>query len=101
MKRTISILTALLFGFLGFFQSTDIQDVFNKGDITDLSNTVSIVNRKIPNFSVDEKGDFTILQVTDTHLMNGIAINDTRTLLSIEEEGLSLLVIPLPYLNRQ
>lgn len=86
MKRTISIVTALLFGILGFFQTTDIEDVYNKGDIMGLSNTISIVNRAIPDFSVDEKGDFTVLQVTDTHLMNGLAINDTRTLLSIEEE---------------
>ena len=68
-----------------------------EGDISGFSATVSIIDREVPDFTVDEKGDFTILQFTDTHFINGETKNDRKTLDAIkrltEEQKPDLVVV--------
>lgn len=50
------------------------------------SEQYSVVDRKVPSFSVDGGGDFRVLQFTDTHLMNGSTKNDVSTLNSMKNQ---------------
>lgn len=60
-----------------------VNEMKNKGDITGFAQTVN-VQKELPDLYADEKGDFTVLQITDTHFTTGISFSDISTLKKME-----------------
>lgn len=63
---------------LAFTSCTASPD--SAGDITGYAQNNTIVDRSVPSFTVDADGDFTVLQFSDTHLINGATKKDVKTL---------------------
>ncbi|MCH5192093.1 MAG: metallophosphoesterase [Oscillospiraceae bacterium] len=75
----LAIIMAVIICFASCGRST-------KGDITGFAAENSIIGREVPLFTVDENGDFTVLQFSDTHLISGSTSKDTKTLESIKSQ---------------
>lgn len=78
MKKTISILLVLFMFVFAFTSCT--MSANTTGDITGYAQNNSIIGRAVPSFTVDENGDFTVLQFSDTHLISGNTKKDIKTL---------------------
>ncbi|MGN0571378.1 MAG: metallophosphoesterase family protein [Candidatus Fimenecus sp.] len=78
MKKTVSILT--VFFMVLFLFSSCVFSADSTGDISGYAQMHSIIDRAIPAFSVNENGDFTVLQFSDTHLISGNTKKDRKTL---------------------
>lgn len=78
MKKRLSVLTVFLM-ILFLFSSCAVSSD-SAGDISGYAQMHSIVGREIPTFSVNETGDFTVLQFSDTHLISGSTKKDSKTL---------------------
>lgn len=94
MKKTVS-LVCILTVFVLLFSSCSSNGV--EGDISGYANNKSIVGRDIPALSVADDGSFSILQFSDTHLINGSTKKDVKTLEAIktqlDEEKPDLVVV--------
>ena len=90
LKRFFSVLLAMFVSVIGFFPSSSLNDILNKGDITGRSDLISVDDRDLPDFEVGADGIFTVLQITDTHFFNGIWYKDTKTLFAIKEQIIAL-----------
>lgn len=93
MKKTTSILLVLCL----LLTVVSLSSCGKEGDITGYGDTVSIVGRAVPTFTVAENGDFTVLQFTDTHFISGSTKKDEKTLAAmraqIEAQKPDLVVI--------
>lgn len=78
MKKTISILSVLLMLVLLFSSCAALPD--SAEDITGCAQNNTIIGRVVPSFTVDENGDFMVLQFSDTHLISGNTKKDIKTL---------------------
>lgn len=78
MKKTVSVISVLLMFII--LLSSCVGSPDSSGDISGFSNNASVVGRAVPSLTVDGDGDFTILQFSDTHLINGITKKDVKTL---------------------
>lgn len=86
MKQKISIFLVLLMLISIFTFSACGKSDNSKGDITGYAKTASIIDREVPDFFINENGDFNILQITDTHLISGETKKDIKTLDTIEKQ---------------
>ncbi len=86
MKAFFSIFLATLTAIFNFFTTEgSFTQLVNKGDITGYSETVN-AEKELPTLSADENGDFTILQISDTHFTTGLSYNDIFVMKSIESK---------------
>ena len=69
MKKTVSVISVLLMFII--LLSSCVGSPDSSGDISGFSNNASVVGRAVPSLTVDGDSDFTILQFSDTHLING------------------------------
>lgn len=83
MKKTVCIALAIIMLISLCLTSCGKS---TEGDITGLAAENSIVGREVPFFIVDESGDFTVLQFSDTHLISGSTSKDTKTLESMKSQ---------------
>ncbi|MDR0531922.1 MAG: metallophosphoesterase [Oscillospiraceae bacterium] len=60
---------ALLLAFAGLFAWNYFKKPFHKGDLTGAAAADAAVGRAVPSMDVNGDGDFTILQINDTHLI--------------------------------
>lgn len=84
MKKTISILLVLFMFVFAFTSCT--MSANTTGDITGYAQNNSIIDRAVPSFTVDENGDFTVLQFSDTHLISGNTKKDIKTLDAVKAQ---------------
>ncbi len=95
MKRISVVLSVILMLCLLFTACGETASA--GGDISGYADNVNIVGLEVPEFSVDEKGDFTVLQFSDTHIISGSTKKDVKTLSAvrkqIENEKPKLVVI--------
>ncbi len=82
MKKTTSILLVLCL----LLTVASLSSCGKEGDITGYGDTVSIVGRAVPTFTVAETGDFTVLQFTDTHFISGSTKKDEKTLAAMRAQ---------------
>lgn len=80
MKKFTSVLLVILMIALLF---SSCGKPSPDGDISGYSQNVSIVKREVPSFTVD--GDFHVLQISDTHIINGTTKNDQKTLENVRD----------------
>lgn len=78
MRKTVSV--TAVFVMVLFLFSSCAASLDRAGDITGYAQTHSVVGREIPTFSVNENGDFTMLQFSDTHFISGSTKKDSKTL---------------------
>ncbi len=84
MKAFFSILLASIMSIFSFFTTEgSFTQLVNKGDITGYSETVN-VQKTLPALSADENGDFTVLQISDTHFTTGLSYADVAVMQDIE-----------------
>lgn len=84
MKKTISVLLVLFMFVFAFTSCT--MSANTTGDITGYAQNDSIIGRAVPSFTVDENGDFTVLQFSDTHLISGNTKKDIKTLDAVKAQ---------------
>ncbi len=86
MKAFFSALLAALIAIFNFF-TTDgsLTQLVNKGDISGYAQTVN-AEKELPALSTDENGDFTVLQISDTHFTTGLSYNDVAVMNNIEAQ---------------
>ncbi len=84
MKAFFSALLATFMAIFSFF-TTDgsLTQLVNKGDISGYADTVD-AQKELPTLFADENGDFTVLQISDTHFTTGLSYNDVSVMKSIE-----------------
>lgn len=84
MKSFFCILFSVISAIFGFF-TTDgsFTQLKNKGDISGYSETVD-TQKQLPALKTDENGDFTVLQISDTHFTTGLSWNDIKVLKIME-----------------
>lgn len=77
MKKFISIVTVLLMFALLL---TSCGKPSPDGDITGYAEKVSIIGREVPEFTLSDSADFTILQISDTHIISGSTKKDVKAI---------------------
>lgn len=82
MKTFISIVTVLLMFALLL---TSCGKPSPDGDITGYAEKVSIIGREVPEFTL-ESADFTILQISDTHIISGSTKKDVKAIDNIRTQ---------------
>ncbi len=86
MKAFFSALLAAIMAVFSFFTTEgSLTQLLNKGDITGYSETVN-AEKELPTLSADENGDFTVLQISDTHFKTGLSFSDVSVMQSIETQ---------------
>lgn len=74
-KTFIAVMTAIF----TFFSAGGASQLVAKGDISGYAETVN-AQKEIRDFYVDENGDFTVLQFSDTHFTTGLSWGDITVL---------------------
>lgn len=78
----IAVITALC----SLVSNPDLKaELKNKGDISGYAETVN-VQKELPDLNADEKGDFTVLQFSDTHFTTGISLGDASLLVKMKTQ---------------
>lgn len=85
MKRKIKIAISVVLAAV-LVIGGGILYLYFAGDITGAAENVSVAGRPVPEFQVDTNGDFTIMQITDTHLYNSTGKKNINTLLRLKEQ---------------
>lgn len=86
MKAFISAVIAFFMAVSGLLCDGDMRaELKSKGTIENYSQTVS-ADKKLYDFNVDEDGEFTVLQFSDTHFTTGISFSDIYLLKKMEEQ---------------
>ncbi|MCM1545248.1 MAG: metallophosphoesterase, partial [Ruminococcus sp.] len=80
-KTFVAVITAIV----TFFSAGGMGQLVSKGDITGYAQTVT-EQKVFPDFYVDENGDFTVLQFSDTHFTTGLSYSDISVLGKMEEQ---------------
>ena len=63
---------------VSLFSGGELADEMkNKGDISGFAQTVN-VQKELPDLYADDKGDFTVLQFSDTHFTTGVTLSDMQ-----------------------
>ena len=82
IMTVVSVITAIC----SLFSSTEIKaELKNKGDISGYAEMYS-TNKELPQLYADEKGDFTVLQFSDTHFTTGISFGDVSLLVKMKNQ---------------
>lgn len=85
MKAFLVSIIAFITAISNLFSSTALKAEFKaKGNIIGYSQTVS-ANKELRDFTVDENGDFTVLQFSDTHFTSFISFSDIYLLNKMKE----------------
>ena len=82
MKKFLSVVTVLLMLTLLL---TSCGKPSPDGDITGYAQNVSVIGREIPDFTL-ESADFTVLQISDTHIISGSTKKDVKALDNIRAQ---------------
>lgn len=82
MKKFISVVTIILM--LTLLMSS-CGKPSPDGDITGYAQSVSIIGREVPEFTL-ESADFTILQISDTHIISGSTKKDVKAIDNIRTQ---------------
>ena len=82
MKKFLSVVTVLLMLTLLL---TSCGKPSPDGDITGYAQNVSVIGREIPDFTL-ESADFTVLQISDTHIISGSTKKDVKALDNIRTQ---------------
>lgn len=82
MKKFISVVTVILMLTLLL---TSCGKPSPDGDITGYAEKVSIIGRDVPDFTL-ESADFTVLQISDTHIISGSTKKDIKALDNIRTQ---------------
>ena len=86
MKTFISAVIAFFMAVSGLLCDGDMRaELKSKGTIENYSQTVS-ADKKLYDFNIDEDGEFTVLQFSDTHFTTGISFSDIYLLKKMEEQ---------------
>ena len=86
MKVIIATILALFTALSGLISNTDMKAEFrSKGDISGYAQTVN-VQKDLPDFETDKKGDFTMLQFSDTHFKTCASFGDLLLLNKMKEQ---------------
>ncbi len=84
MKAFFAAIIAFFTVFSGYLGDADLKQEFKeKGDISGYAETAE-VKKELPNFYTDENGNFTVLQVSDTHLTTCMSISDLMIIENIK-----------------
>lgn len=63
-----------------------MAELKNKGTIEGYSQTVT-AEKELPDFTVDENGDFTVLQYSDSHFTTGISFGDLKIINTMKTQA--------------
>ena len=86
MNAFFSVFMATIMAIVSFFGTSGAaRELISKGDISGYSDSVTEYNNDA-DFSVDENGDFTVLQFSDTHFTTGLSYSDTKVLRAMKEQ---------------
>lgn len=90
MKAFLSAFIALISVLTSFVSNADFRAEFkNKGDITGYAQTVT-AEKELKDFELDDDGDFTVLQFSDTHFTSFLNFSDLQLLNKMEQQIESL-----------
>lgn len=82
IMTVVAVITAIC----SLFSSAELKaELKNKGDISGYAETYSTY-KELPQLSADKKGDFTVLQFSDTHFTTGISFGDMRLLVKMKNQ---------------
>ncbi len=90
MKAFFSAIFALITLVISLTSNAQLKAEFQaKGDITGFSETVN-VQKELKDFELDDDGDFTVLQFSDTHFKSFLNYSDQFLLAKMEQQVKSL-----------